>query len=313
MKSIFSLAVLLCSSLSFAQPSSEVLKSTLESQSTCQNFVRYDDNNLYLGFGGYGANEGGRVRVVTLGTTESVDFETANGAADVISEGDRLFVLTYSGIEEWSLKTKERMAVYPTYVSSSPMTYKDHAEAFARYGDMIIIAHGRLGVSFFNLKTKALVHQYRLTTWQAPLESMAAGVTVSGKYAYVAMDNFTVVNRGTPAFRGIIVIDMETLQVVSELGGMDPGADAVVSDGKSLIVSFSGMPIWKYAMKDLGGRQLPQPRQRVWKFPVDGSPTGAPSIDGKYYYTCFSKMPESGRGYFKRVPLALDRRLLILD
>ncbi len=320
---LFALTTL--SAAAIAAPSSEILKATLEAQPSCGNFVRFDDKNLYLGFGWYrNALEEPRLpipakmRVAPLDGSEPFELATKDAAIDLVTDGNTAYVLTYSSIEEWDLLRRERLAEYPTYAINGPLAYKQHSQAMARYKDKLIVAHGRLGVSIFNMKTKRLVNQFRLVQGQLPLESMATGVTVQGNLAYVVMDNFNVTRPGdgVSIFRGIIVINMDSESVQSELGGMDPGADSIVSDAKKVIVSFGGIPIWKYGVESLQGKQIPEPEIRIWRFPVGGHPIGAPAMDEKYYYTCFSKAPaypgENG-GWYRKVPMVLDRRVLILD
>ena len=304
-----------------AKPDSEALKKALESQPTCSNSVRFDDQYLYLGFGQYRklfeeprSPIPATLQVVSIqDPTQGFTLSTSDAAIDSLSMNDSLFILTYSGIEEWSLAQKKQIASFDTYAYPGTMEYMQHAQAFARYGDKVIVAHGRLGVSFFNLKTRRLLNQFRLVQSQLPLESMATGVTVQGKFALVVMDNFSLVSQGKPAFRGIIVIDMESESVVSELDGLDPGADSILGDGKKVIVSFGGIPIWKYLLNSLSEKSLPEPENRVWHFDVNGHPTGSPSMDEKYYYTCYLKAPLKSGGKYTKVPLALDRRILMLD
>jgi hypothetical protein len=320
------LALSLLSLQAFGKPDPEVVKRALESTPTCSNFVRYDDDNIYLGFGYYRRwLEEPRnpipatLRIVPLLSPEKVvTLTTADAAIDSVRFGNSLFILTYSGIEEWDLSANSRQALYATYAFPGVMAYMEHAQAFARYGDKVIIAHGRLGISIFSLKTKRLVNQFRILQSQLPLESMATGVTVEGKYAYVIMDNFSLVENGEPAFRGIVVIDLEKEAVVTEMKGLDPGADSVASDGNKLIVSYGGNPIWKYSLSNLHGYTLPPPENTVRPFPVDGHPIGSAAMDEKYYYSCFSKAPpkawpESQRASYKKIPVALERHSALLD
>jgi hypothetical protein len=178
-----------------------------------------------------------------------------------------------------------------------------------------VIAHGRLGVSFFDLKTKKISRSVRVALSRQPLESVVNGITISGKYAYAVLDSYNLVGpHDRPAFRGLVIIDLETESVVSELDGMDPGADSVVADDKVAIVSFYGQPLWKYSLSSLMRSVLPMPMRRVWRFPIEGHPTGKASMDDQYYYTCFSRMPKDGEGpYFIKVPMVLDRRTLMLN
>lgn len=318
-------AVALAGTFASAAANSELIKATLEAQPTCATFVRFDDKNLYLGFGGYrrGVEEPrepipAKMRVAPLAGSEAFELATKDAAIDLVTDGSTAYILTFSSIEEWDLAKRERVAEYPTYAINGPLAYKQHAEGMARYRDKLIIAHGRLGVSFFDLKTKRLTNQFRLVRWQAPLESMATGVTIQGNLAYVAMDNFNVTRPGDgiKIFRGIVVIDMNSESVRSELDGMDPGVDGIVSDARKVIVSFGGNPIWKYGIEGLKGRRLPEPDLRIWRFPVKGHPTGLPALDDKYYYTCYLKAPEypgENGGYSRRVPMVLDRRVMMLD
>jgi hypothetical protein len=315
------IALLLVSLSAFAGPSPETVKHALESQPACANFVRFDDENLYLGFGSYrnGWEEPrhpipATLRVSSLSRpAESFVLPLKDAAIDSVRDGNALFVLTYSGIEEWDLSSRQRAAVYPTYAYGKEMAYMEHPRAFARYGNTLIIAHGRLGLSFFDLKTRRITNQYRLLQEQLPAESMAMGVAVSGKYAYVVMDNFTMAPPGKkPAFRGVIVIDMESEQVIRELDGMDPGVDAAVADKGSLVASFGGMPVWKYNLGDLNTSTLPGPAAQIWRFPSQGHPVGKPAMDEKYYYTCFLRAPEKPGGSYKAVPVAFSRSELML-
>jgi hypothetical protein len=319
----FLIATLSFSPIAWSQqaPDSELIKQILEKQEDCQSFVRYDAQNLYLGFGSYknGFEDPrepvpGVFRIVSFADEKQTDFTLPDSPVDVVTRGGTAFVLTYTAIVEIDLGTRAVKNSFKTYYYDNTQEYKEHAAGFAVYGDKIVIAHGRLGVSVFDMKSRRISNQFRLLKKQIPLESMATSVTIQGQYAYVLMDNFSIVQPGEkPAFRGVIIIDMNTETVVAELDGIDPGADAVLSDSKSLIISYYGLPIWKYNMADLKGSQMPSPRARIWKFPVKGHPTGKPSMDSKYYYTCFAKHPDKAGLPVTKVPLALNRKALMLD
>jgi len=301
---------------------SEKLKQVIESQSHCENFIRADEQNVYLGFGIYRkfveeprSPIPAYFKIIPLDHPEyAYALDTADAAIDMTRQGNTLFLLTYSGIEEWDLGTRTMKEIYPTYQMTGAMAYEQHPQGFARYNDKMIIAHGRLGVSFFDLKSKRLTNQFHLAQNQGRLESESTAVTVLGKYAYVLMDSFSLVPNGQKQpFRGLIVIDMETEKVISEMEGMDTGTDAMVNDGHKLIVSFRGYPLWKYDMNHLQGNKMPEPELRFWQFPVAGHPTGKPMMDSKYYFTCYLKDPPQPGGNYTRVPMALDRHALHLD
>ena len=263
--------LLLQGSLVFAAANSEALKKAVEGLQTCGNFIRFDDKNVYTGFGPYWTSHAeprealpGKIWVSAIDGSKLVELKTLDSAVDLMTFGKIAYVLTYSGIEVWDVNSRERMKIYPTYNTSAPFMDRQHPEAFALYRNKIIIAHGRFGVSFFDINTGRITNQYMLATKQEALESMATGVAVSGKYAYVVMDSYTLVDKNeTPAFRGLVVIDMETEQVVSELGGIDPGTDSVAADATNVIVSFMGQPLWKYSAQSLHANTLPSPLKRV--------------------------------------------------
>lgn len=295
---------------------SEVIKKTLESLPTCENFVRLDASHLYLGFGPYkkGFEEPrsaipGELQVVPVEPSSPAWVAyTQDSVIDALSVGDRLLVLTFSGIEDWSLNTRTRTAIHPTRFGEGALLYREHARAFALYGNKLILAHGRKGVTFFDLNTNRIVNQFTLIPRQLPIkESQAMSVLVKGTTAYVLLDAFSITPSGKqPPFRGIVKIDMPTEQVIGELDGLDPGADAIAIHNDQLLVSFMGMPIQKFPFSVLGGNQIPAPAGYVNKFGPLGHPTGKPVLDDTYYYTCFAKTPENGRGRVTRVPLALD-------
>ncbi|NUN06221.1 MAG: hypothetical protein HUU57_10715 [Bdellovibrio sp.] len=313
---------LLQGSLALAAANSEALKKVVEGLHTCGNFIRFDEKNVFTGFGPYWTSHAeprealpGKIWAAAIDGSKMLELKTLDSAVDLMTFGKMAYVLTYSGIEVWDLNSRERMKIYPTYNTSAPFMDRQHPQAFALYGKKIIIAHGRFGVSFFDINAGRITNQYMLATKQEALESMATGVAVSGKYAYVVMDSYTLVEKNEkPPFRGLIVIDMETEQIVSELDGMDPGADSVTADQSNIVVSFMGQPLWKYATSSLHDKTLPSPLKRVWKFPYEGRAVGAASMDDQYYYTCFSKVPGPGEGsYMKKIPLALDRKAMKLD
>ncbi len=317
MKLLFIISILFLSIFAQAKPDSEMLKKALESQATCKNFVDYDDDNIYLGFGEY-RNSFDEVRlpipsklnvVSILNPQMTHSLATLDAALQTLSIDNSLWVLTYSGLEEWDKTTWQRIATYPTQNIVSSLQIEQHARSFARYKDKIVIAHGRLGLTIFDLNQKSVISHIRLIQNNPNGESTATGIVIQGRYAIVVMDNFTVVKPPeAPAFRGFVIVDLETQTVASELDGMDPSASALVSDGKNLLVSFDGMPIWKYSIVKLFSNKLPSADKHIWKFPVDGHPIGKPSLDEKYYFTCYSKMPGPGEGpYFKKVPMAIER------
>lgn len=306
----------------WAAPRPDLVKAVLEAQPSCSNFVRFDDANIYLGFGAYKelAAEprrpvAGQLRVAPLDGSGPFELATDDAVIDVVTDRKTAFVLTYSGLEEWNLETRTRVALYPTTSVAGPLADRQHASAMARFEDKLVIAHGRLGVSFFDLKARSLGKQVRLLQEQGPLESMATGVTVQGNLAYVVMDglNPALPGDGARVFRGLVVFNLGDESIRDLMRGLEMGATAVISDSRSVLVSFGGLPIYRYNRESLVGMHVPEPEKRLWHNPLRGHPIGAPALDEKYYYTCFAKAPAYAgehHGYFHKVPVALDRKAL---
>lgn len=274
---------------------------------------------MYLGFGSYRrALENPRLpikgsfRIAPLNGGPAEDIQTTDSAIDLVSFAGRLYVLTYSALEEWDLETRTRVGRYPTHTLDRVLDLKEHAQALVQFESKLIIAHGRLGVTFFDLEQKKATKQIQLATKQLPYESMATGITRRANQVVVVMDNYHLADprSGRVLFRGLITLDAKAESVISEQSGLDPGADALVSDERYLVVSYGGIPIWRYLWDSLQlGSKLPAHRH-IFVSGVKGRPTGRPYLDEKYYHTCFFRPPrvrgENG-GQHVRVPLSVDR------
>jgi hypothetical protein len=323
---IFSLQFLGTSlALSHVNNPSENIKKAVAKLSACGNFIRFDTENVYTGFGNYWTShrvprepKSSILSYIPLhGELDQNEQQivTSDSVIDVLKIKEITYVLTYSGLELWDLKQKQRLAFYKTHELNSPLDDEEHPRAFARYKDKLIIAHGRLGLVIFDLKTHRAVKTLQVASNQGPLESVVNGVTVSGSHAFAVVDSYSVVGPNEkPAFQGLVILDLESERIVSELNGLPPGVDGIVSDEKMVIVSFYGIPLWKFSKQSLFNSKLPSPLRKVWKFPIEGHPIGKASMDSQHYYSCFLKAPLQGEGpLFKKISIALDRRALILD
>ena len=303
---LFTTLTLLASTQVMAQSNSDAIKDRLEKQPTCESFVRFDADNLYLGA------ERNSVRVVSLNQNTETTLATEARVIDAVRNQQTLWILTSQSLEEWDLGNSERVSLHATSLNSGPMQNWENPTGLALYKNDLVISHGIRGASIFDLSQKKVVQQLDLNAFQAPYVSTASGVAVTENKAYFVMDDVTMVQPGKkPAFRGVIVYDLETERIEHRLDKMDAGADAVSTDGKKLIVSFMGLPVWKYGLSTLKGSSVPTPEHRIWKFGREGHPIGRASVDEKYYYTCFQA--REGRSQYKRVPVALDRQTLKLD
>lgn len=299
------------------------LQSALMSQSQCGNFVRHDEKNLYLGFGTYSFGLGksrdpraAKFRSVELGSHRVTDYSTMDSVVDIVTFGTKAYVLTYSSLEEWDLQTQRRVDLHDTHIFNQDMGRFEHAVAMAPYGDKLIIAHGRRGLSVFDTQKNALVDYLRLVEEYAPLESKATAIAVHEDYAYVVLDSHHLVKPPQKQpFRGIVIVDLKTLQIVQQLDGMDVGSDGISVDDKFVVVSFGGQPIWKFDRHSLfAAKTLPRPLEYVWSFPVKGHPTGKPLLGATLYFTCYLAPPTPGSGgrLYQNIPMVLERQQIKL-
>jgi hypothetical protein len=321
MKLIFqTVLALLLAVPAIATPDPAILKKVIESQPSCQSFIRYDESNAYFGFGAYLTNfDGprrvvpGDVKVVPLDGSPAFRLNTPDSPVDIITDVSQAYILTYTDLELWDLTTKNKIESFPTTLTKRTLQYKEHAAAMVRFGDKLFIAHGRLGVSVFDIKTQKLTNEIPLLQDQAPYESMATGIAIQGDKAYVLMDSFTLSPADQKqAFRGFVAIDLASELVVDKMDGIEPGASSLASFGSKLVINHYGQPLSMYDSQIF--KNWPTPQVNLWKLPVKGSPVGTAVIDANYYYTCFAKAPEKQPGgFYPMVPMAFDRRVLQID
>lgn len=294
----------------------EQVKAALQTQTNCSSFVKVTGNKMLLGFGHYWSlGEDARSPMpnplVMLDIEEpsrTVKIVTGDSSIDALMWNDRIFVLTFTAIEERSAETLELLASYSTHDLNRNLVFKEHATRMTLVGEKIFISHGRLGVTVFDLATRSIIQRIPLLQSQLPLESMATGIVYAANEVFVILDNYTLtVPNQEPAFRGFVVLDPETGAVRRELRGLDPGTDSVVTDGTNLLVSYYGMPLWKYTLKSMRGNKLRKPAGIYFNFGEKGHPTGAPYLDEKYLHTCYMKHPEQPPGQSTRVLRSLER------
>ena len=300
-------SVLLLSAAAFAATPDQT-KAALESQPSCDTFVRADQDTLYLGL------SAGGISVVSIAHPEQPRMiSTGAIPLDAVHKDSSLWILTTDDLQEFNFESGALINTYKTMESDFKASGATLPTNFALYKNSLVISHGAWGFSIFDLDKKIITHSERLATAQLPLISKTTGVSVIGDRAYFAMDSVSLTGENEkPPFRGIIVYNLATLKVESQLDGLDPGSDAVATDGKKIFVSFAGLPIWKYGA-NLNGKTLPTPERRIFQFShqgkVDGHPIGQPDLDAKYYYTCFAQPGPRGSRY-QHLPAALERSTL---
>lgn len=319
--------LIVMSSPAMAQERFEVspdkVKMAVNKLSACGNFIDFDDQYVYSGFGSYWTSpewprlpSPGTLKFLSLENMQESQIQTLDSVV-AIAKGDQShFILTYSAIEEWDLKLRKPLAVISTKVSADMDADEEHPKSWARYHNTLVIAHGRRGVSFFDMNTRQFTRTVSVAKNAPGFESVVNDISIFGHYAFAVLDSYTLVGSNEkPAFRGIVILDIENGKVVSSLDGLEPGADNIVSDGQHSVVSFFGIPLLKYSNSKLfNSLKMPSPLRRVWKFPLEGQPSGRAAMDSQNYYTCFSKVPGPGQGsHMIRIPVALERAQLGLE
>ncbi len=306
----FFLMFLLFSLTAYADP--ETRRALVESETQCSNFVRYDDDFVYLGFGPY--RSGFDIprkptwgRLVVRGGEQRYELTAQDAVVDVYRRSDVLWVLSYSGLEKWDLTSGQKLRVFDSHPNPERAGLHEHATALVPWGDYLFISHGRRGVVRFDLKSERFDKWLALNDQQAPLESMATGIARSQDKIYVVMDNFSLVNPGEKtAFRGIVTIDPTRFRVTKRQDILDPGATSISIQGNTLLVGFYGI-FWKYSLETLNREAAPEPDLRFWNFPLEGVTMGKPILDETYFYSCFSQ--GSGAQTVRR-PRAFDWKKL---
>lgn len=277
----------------------------LEAQTRCSSFVHLNEQYVFMG------SSPTQLRLISRNDGSVINFNVGGFLIDAVIENTNLYALTSSGLEIWDLQTQTRQAQFATQQLGRRMENGERPTGFVISKGRAFVTHGRLGVMVVDLKTQKVVSQILLAQNQSPKESMATAVLAINETAYILMDNFTL-SHDTPAFRGLIALNLDSHQVTAEMGELDPGADALATDGKKLFISYGGIPIWKLSMVGLGSSsQLPRVERRLGQLAgLEGHPTGIPSVDETNYYTCFST---TINGRYLVVPKTIDRKTTSLD
>lgn len=300
----------------------ELVKKRVADINLCRNFFHVDDQYIYLGYGFYSNSPGGlhtaqpmNMVVLPLHGASKFALKMQDSAVDIMTTEDRIFVLTYTGLEEWNKETLTFLKKYGTYNLNQAMGWEDHPTQMARYQDKLVFAHGRLGMSVLDLKTKEIVFQTKLAQHRLPLESKVTGVTVIGDKAYFVLDAFSLVDeKDEPKpFQGLITMDLKTYKVESQMEGLEGGSDSLFTYSGRLVISMYGIPLIKHDVNRLKGEKIPGAIARISRFPEEGRFLGKQQLDSEYVYSCFQVVPQEINGVFKRVPRVWKRSELKLN
>ena len=259
------------------------------SQKSCRNFVRLDEDQVLLG------GEKGLTRIDAAGQTQVYGSE--GNPRDAVLVGSKIYALFPSSFVVLDRDSGRVLARYATQLYKAPdkLLPQEQARSLSRSGNRLLIAHGTLGVSVFDLIEQALVSTLDVNRGER-LKGMAVDVDfdAAGKVAYVLVDNYQI-NPIKPSqeFRGILLYDLQNLRLVKRLLGLDPGATSFSIERDQMLISFGGMPFWKLQLPLGDQDQLADSAQLVWDFGREGHSIGHFASDAEYVWTCHRESSRS--------------------
>ena len=298
-----------------AHSASELEKIFLEKKIPCNTFVQIHDNLVMVGFGRYkmGLEEprlpiSAKIRVYDLHRELEMasEIQTADAALDMALTHSRGWILTYSGLEEWTRDFSQRLAIHSTWGGpGDQLFYKQHAMGMVLVGEQIWIAHGRLGITVFDINKKTITQTFQLLNDQRPLESMATGILLRDGKVFVAFDNFSPPLNEKPAFRGWMIFDPATFKLLSKAEGMDPGVSHIFQNKQFIFASVNGHALWKYSPSESTISTIKAGVGAPIELPDLGVLSGLPWAVEDKFLGCLKVPPKKGEGKFYKPELRI--------
>lgn len=279
--------------------SSPTLDELLAQVSTCSGSIHATDEMIWLSRQIDPANN-----PTSLPTSQFTGLSLVNGneitlrsnsiIRDFATSDEDIFILTDAGVEVWSQSTFERTRVIPTHQGSlAQIKYRQNPQAMAIIDHTVYIAHGRLGLTAVNLKDGSVLGEWPDITQQGHHESQAVDLVALGDLLIIGLDNFTMTPLGASSFRGFVVFDTKSHQVIHRADGLDPGLSALTLVDKHLLVSYDG-PTWAYRVEDILQQEHPKPVRITWRYTKPGHPHGKPAVIQNNLLTCFHQDDTQG-------------------
>ena len=223
---------------SIASPQSEAFLK----QTACRNFVRHYDGRVLLG------TDKGLALIEADGTSRVYDL--GGSPRDALLFENEIVALVNAKIITLNRTNGEVTGRYETQAQKNPSALlpQENPRAIGRVDQTLLVAHGTLGVALFDLGSRQLKGWVNTNRGQKIL-GMAQDIVTQDHSVYILIDNYQM-NPLKPSqeFRGFVMIDLATQEEVDRIGGLDPGATAAGWYTDTLLVSFAGMPIWKFTM-----------------------------------------------------------------
>ena len=122
-------------------------------------------------------------------------------------------------------------------------------------------------------------------SWSS-LAAKSSDLVALGDLLIIGLDNFTMTPLGASSFRGFVVFDTKSHQVIHRAAGLDPGLSALTIVDKHMLVSYDGPP-WAYRVEDILQHESPKPVRITWRYTKPRHPHGKPSVIQNNLLTCF--------------------------
>tara|TARA_B100001248_G_scaffold262685_1_gene260903 strand:- start:8040 stop:9008 length:969 start_codon:yes stop_codon:yes gene_type:complete len=305
----------------FASAPKTLEETFLSTQGNCNALIDIQEKHLLVAYNKTSYPEKqyrGFYEITNLENQSQITFTSENHAPvlDLQIYQDSLFVLTRNGLIERSLKDYQVKGIYKTH----PKIYferKEHPTAMQLVGDKIYIAHGRLGMSVFDIATRSVNHIEIFTELKEGELSMATDLVYDGKQLFVLLDNYHIKEapKDIPVFRGIVVYSPVDREVSKVVRLRDPGATGINLVGEDyLLISFHGFPnLVMYSKAALlnASTTVDEPIKalsRAWKYPDEkyGSHRGDFYLYGSKIYTCFLQSEDEKTFHYARRIFSLE-------
>jgi hypothetical protein len=255
-------------------------------QQSCSAFVRNFGTEVVFGV------ERGLVLISADGQIRT--YHLGQAIRDVVLIGDDMIALVGQELLVIDRKSGAVSGRYPTQHSKAPAALmpEEFPRSLSLADRRVLIAHGTLGVSVFDWPTRQLGATVDLNQ-DGRVKVMVQDVVVRDSIAYLLVDNFQVSPvRPSREFRGLVLLDLLDLIIVQRLNGLDPGATALALAGDTILVSFSGSPVWRLKLPLNPEVSLSKVARPIMDFGIPGHPVGRFFADLTSIWACH----RSGRG-----------------
>jgi hypothetical protein len=242
--------------------------------------VRLDQGYVLLG------TQTGLNLIDAQGDVSNIDLGVS--AQDAVMVDDQIIALVQANLVVIDRQNHQVVGRYDTQLlkPASSLLPQEMPRSITRVGQRILIAHGTLGVNIFDLGSLHIGSSIDINRGQK-IKGMAQDLMVQDDDILVLVDNYQM-NPLKPSqeFRGILKLDLNANAIVEKFGGLDPGATAAALLADTMLVSFSGMPIWKLQLPFSIASPLSTVAHPVTDFGIDGHSVGHLSIDNQFVWTC---------------------------